>query len=268
MTCERNPEMAVVEDYLLDFLSRVPAALGQGMRYALFPGGRRLRPAVVLQLGQAMRVAAAKLVAGAAAVEMIHGYSLVHDDLPELDGDLLRRGLPSVHRAFGHAQGLLIGDALQCGAFQLLMQTRDLEDHERCLVTQELATAAMAMAAGQYQELSLQHNCDEETLLGMYAGKTGALFGASWTIPAIMSGRLERMEAFRRHGVDFGVAFQLLDDLHDLPVDQRKGMASHPILFGSNATNARLGDLMERCRQFLANHGMQSVLDELLGLIT
>lgn len=263
-----GPEVLImdgVEQCLRDCLSRAPAALAQGMRYALFPGGRRVRPTVVLQLGQSMGVPLAKLSIGAAAIELIHSYSLVHDDLPELDGDVLRRGLPSVHRAFGHAQGLLIGDALQSLAFQSLVQSKGLEDQERCLMSQELATAALAMAAGQYQELSLERCCDEAILLDMYAGKTGALFGACWTIPVILSGRLEQVQAFRQHGVDFGVAFQLLDDLHDLSSDQHKGMLSHPILFGSQATLARIEALKERCEHFLAHYGMPAVLHGLLG---
>lgn len=245
-----------------------PTPLSQGMDHALFPGGRRLRPAVVMRLGEALGVSACKLVPAAAAVEMVHGYSLVHDDLPELDGDAVRRGKPSVHVAFGHAQALLIGDALHSGAFRLLLEAPGLDDQARCLVTHELAMAAAEMAAGQFQELLLTAGSDEKTLLDMYGGKTGALFGAAWAIPAVLSGVRDQAGSFRRQGVRFGMAFQLQDDLHDLPQDQREGKISHPILFGSATTEALLADLLGEARQFLdAACGLPSVLDELWELI-
>ena len=256
-----------VERCLQDFIAGLPQGLGEGMYYALFPAGKRLRPAVMMRLGQALGVPVDKLLAGAAAVEMIHGYSLVHDDLPELDGDLLRRGRPSVHVAFGHAQALLIGDALHSGAFQVLGQDAALQDHERCAVVHELATAALGMVAGQYQELSLSARFSEENLLEIYRGKTGALFGACWAIPAILADVAELVEPCRRHGVGFGVAFQLLDDLQDLHDDRQKGMCSHPIAHGEEATRALLHDVLQEISQFLADHELPGVLDDLLGLI-
>lgn len=256
-----------VERCLQDFIASQPQALGEGVYYALFPAGKRLRPAVMIRLGQALGVPVDKLFAGAAAVEMIHGYSLVHDDLPELDGDLLRRGRPSAHVAFGHAQALLIGDALHSGAFWVLSQAAALQDHERCAVTHELATAALDMVTGQYQELSLSVRFSEEALLEIYRGKTGALFGVCWAIPAILAGRAELVEPCRRHGMKFGVAFQLLDDLQDIHDDRQKGMFSHPIAHGEEATRALLHDVLQDTRQFLAEQELPGVLDELLGLI-
>lgn len=201
-----------------------PAGLGDAMRYAVLDGGKRLRPLLVMAACEAVDGSPAAALRVACAVELIHAYSLVHDDMPCMDNDILRRGKPTVHVKFGEAQALLAGDALQALAFELLTP----EDGSVAAATQAalcrmLAQAAgyQGMAGGQAIDLaSVGKALSSEQLHDMHRLKTGALLQASVMMGAAC-GKLTpaAQNALRDYGAAVGLAFQVVDDILDVTGD-------------------------------------------------
>jgi geranylgeranyl pyrophosphate synthase len=198
---------------------KVPARLAQAMRYALLSPGKRLRPALVLGAARAVGGDLDAALPGACAVEMIHAYSLVHDDLPALDDDDLRRGQPTVHRAFDEATALLTGDALLTEAIAMLSSAKKPRSKRKLRAVAELSRASGAggMIGGQLDDVELPGTQVElETLLSIHRRKTGRLIQASTAIGAILGGGSPReVRLLRRFGGEIGLAFQLVDDVID-----------------------------------------------------
>jgi farnesyl diphosphate synthase len=204
--------------------SDAPAGLGEAMRYAVLDGGKRLRPLLVLAAAEAVRGHPDHALRAACAVELIHAYSLVHDDMPCMDNDVLRRGKPTVHVQFGQAQALLAGDALQALAFELLLPGEDtMPPLTSARLARMLATAAGAqgMAGGQAIDLaSVGLALDQPALENMHRKKTGALLLASVLMGAT-TGAADgaALEALRVYGAALGLAFQVVDDVLDVVAD-------------------------------------------------
>ena len=216
-----------VEAALSDWVPlSAPAGLGEAMRYAVLDGGKRLRPLLTL--------AAARAVAGATdvpaalrsacAVELIHAYSLVHDDMPCMDNDVLRRGKPTVHVAYGEAQALLAGDALQALAFELLTP----DDGSVAPAVQARLCAALARAAGHHgmaggQSIDLAHvglAMTEAALRDMHRRKTGAMLEVSVHMGALSAGADgPTLACLQRYAQAIGLAFQVVDDILDVTAD-------------------------------------------------
>ena len=202
-----------------------PASLLEAMRYAVLDGGKRLRPLLVLAAAQACGAAQAEAALRAAcAVELIHAYSLVHDDMPCMDNDVLRRGKPTVHVRFGQAAALLAGDALQALAFELLTpDSAVLSPLEQAVLCRLLARAAgsAGMAGGQAIDLaSVGQGLTEDQLREMHRLKTGALLQAS-VLMGVACGQAPRAAglALGRFGAAIGLAFQVVDDILDVTAD-------------------------------------------------
>ena len=203
-----------------------PAGLGEAMRYAVLDGGKRLRPLLTLAAARAV-AGPAELPAAlrsACAVELIHAYSLVHDDMPCMDNDVLRRGKPTVHVAYGEAQALLAGDALQALAFELLTP----EDGSVAPVVQARLCAALARAAGHHgmaggQAIDLAHvgvAMSETALRDMHRRKTGAMLEVSVHMGALSAGADDpTLACLKRHAQAIGLAFQVVDDILDVTAD-------------------------------------------------
>ncbi len=201
-----------------------PAGLGEAMRYAVLDGGKRLRPLLVLATAQAVGGAPEAAMRAACAVELIHAYSLVHDDMPCMDNDVLRRGKPTVHVQFGEPQALLVGDALQALAFELLTPEVGIDPAMSNALCRLLARAAGAhgMAGGQAVDLaSVGRVLDQPTLERMHRLKTGALLQASVLMGAACgaSPDARAVDHLRRFGASLGLAFQVVDDILDVTAD-------------------------------------------------
>jgi farnesyl diphosphate synthase len=205
-----------------------PARLGEVMRYAVLDGGKRLRSLLVLAAAEAVQGHAEAALRAACAVELIHAYSLVHDDLPCMDDDVLRRGKPTVHVRYGEAQALLAGDALQALAFELL--TPDMPDDGtvppamQARLCRLLARAAggQGMAGGQAIDLaSVGQRLTEPELRAMHELKTGALLQASVRMGAACSDGVApaAQAALDDYGAAIGLAFQVVDDILDVTAD-------------------------------------------------
>jgi len=220
----RGRHQATVEDALSAWVAPdAPAGLGEAMRYAVLDGGKRLRPLLVLGTSEAVGGAAEAALRAACAVELIHAYSLVHDDMPCMDNDVLRRGKPTVHVQYGQAQALLVGDALQALAFELLTPETGVEPAVACALSRLLARAAGAhgMAGGQAVDLaSVGQALDQPALEQMHRLKTGALLQASVLMGAACGAPgAPAVEQLQRFGASIGLAFQVVDDILDVTAD-------------------------------------------------
>jgi farnesyl diphosphate synthase len=225
-----SPHLRQVEQALMQWIDpAAPAGLGEAMRYAVLDGGKRLRPLLVLAAAQAVggtpNDTNQAALRAACAIELIHAYSLVHDDMPCMDNDVLRRGKPTVHVQFGQAQALLAGDALQALAFELVTpQDASVPAQVQAALAGLLARAAgyQGMAGGQAIDLaSVGLALTEAQLRQMHRLKTGALLLCSVQMGAVCAGQPEGrvMDALTRYGESLGLAFQVVDDILDVTAD-------------------------------------------------
>ena len=238
-----------------------PSQLFAAMRYSTLGGGKRMRPLLVYAAGCALGVDLDALDAPAAAVEMIHAYSLIHDDLPAMDDDELRRGKPTCHIAFGEATAILAGDALQAMAFEVLGRAVPLSESAKSRMVMRLALACgpTGMAGGQAIDLaSVGKSLDVAALDRMHAHKTGALILASVMLgaDAALCTDPKALQAFERYGRNFGLAFQIHDDILDIEgdtavigkpqgSDQARGKPTYPAAIGLEASKARCLELKQ-----------------------
>ena len=240
---------------LLPSADTVPGRLHEAMRYSVFAGGKRLRPVLVLAAGEACGAPADGLLPAACAVELVHAYSLIHDDLPAFDDDELRRGKPTSHKIYGEAMAILAGDALQTLAFAHLARSAATADDPRPWVAAigELADAigSLGMAGGQCLDIEAEEgSLDLESLQQLHTLKTGALLTACVRIGAHLGGADARtLGALTSYGWAIGLAFQVVDDILDVKgsvqdlgkepgVDADRGKATYPALLGLDASRA------------------------------
>ncbi len=200
--------------------AEAPGGLGEAMRYGVLDGGKRLRPLLVLAAAQAAQGPTQAAMRAAVAVELIHAYSLVHDDMPCMDNDVLRRGKPTVHVKFGQAQAMLAGDAMQALAFEVLTPDEGVEPAMQARLCRLLARAAghAGMAGGQAIDLaSVGKPLAEDVLRDMHRRKTGALLQASVQMGAACGTVDQRAwQALAEFGATIGLAFQVVDDILDV----------------------------------------------------
>src|SRR5204862_4379020 len=214
-----------VERYLGDmrFLSAAPqtAGLEEAMRYSLLAGGKRIRPVLALATAHAIHRDPVGVLPLAAAIELIHTYSLIHDDLPSMDDDDLRRGRPTCHVKFGEATATLAGDALQTLAFQTIAEDKNLSADTRVLVISELARGAgtpQGMVAGQARDLEAEsQDVGADELEGIHQLKTGALIVAAARCGGIIAGVKDgELSSINEYAAGLGLLFQITDDLLDV----------------------------------------------------
>ncbi|MGV6850778.1 MAG: polyprenyl synthetase family protein [bacterium] len=211
---------AQLERYLPP-ISQSPNKLHEAMRYSVLGGGKRIRAQFVYASGIACGAQVEQLDASAAAVEIIHAYSLIHDDLPAMDDDDLRRNKPTCHIAFDEATAILAGDALQALAFQLLCENDLINAEQRCQMTQNLAIAcgSLGMAGGQALDLdAVGIKLDEAALSQMHKLKTGALIHSSIRLGYLTANpqQPQLIEALDQYATALGLAFQVHDDILDV----------------------------------------------------
>lgn len=221
---EHQKHIEAVLDTQLPARGRAPETLHEAMRYATLGGGKRVRALLVYATGELSGAAQTPLDAAASAVELIHAYSLVHDDMPCMDDDMLRRGKPTVHVEFDEATALLVGDALQTQAFQVLATSGLIADASRQLKMVEVlarASGSRGMAGGQALDLAaVGQDLQREELEFMHIHKTGALIRAAVQLGALCgSTDTAGLEALDRFAKTIGLLFQVVDDILDAEAD-------------------------------------------------
>jgi len=250
-----------------------PAGLGLAMRYGVLDGGKRLRPLLVLAACEAVHGARGAAMRAAVAVELIHAYSLVHDDMPCMDNDVLRRGKPTVHVQFGEAQAMLAGDAMQALAFEVLTpdEAADMAPALQARLCALLARSAghAGMAGGQAIDLaSIGVALDEQALRDMHRRKTGALLQASVLMGAACGpGEPRAWDALAQYGAAIGLAFQVVDDILDVTQasetlgktagkDAHHDKPTYVSLMGLDAARRHALELRDEARAALARSGL------------
>ena len=267
---ERAATVEAVLDRLLTAPDEPSRDIYEAMRYMALGAGKRLRPALVLLAAEACGGSAEEALPAAAAVEMIHTYSLIHDDLPAMDNDDLRRGRPSCHKAFGEAMAILAGDALLTEAFRVLaVEVADAARSRRLAGELARAAGASGMVGGQVADLKaeLNRSADEQILSLIHRRKTGCLIEASVAMGAISAGAGEHYErSLRQYGLHLGLAFQIADDVLDVTStaeelgktpgkDVAAGKATYPAVVGLDAARARADELAAEAVAHLARFG-------------
>lgn len=272
-----------VEEALDRLLPRPHALHGrihEAVRYAIFAGGKRLRPFLVLEGGKIYGVPGDRALRAAAAIEAVHTYSLVHDDLPCMDDDDLRRGQPTVHKAFDEATAVLAGDALLTVAFEILADPATHPSGDvRCRLIQRLAQAAGSdgMIGGQMIDMQAPERAlDPEDVMTLQRLKTGALFEFACEAGAILGeAPAAERDRMRRYAADLGLAFQIADDLLDVTgtteklgktagKDVEQGKATLVSVYGIDGARQKAAALAENAAALLAGHGpVAALLQEL-----
>jgi geranylgeranyl diphosphate synthase type II len=255
-----------------------PKEIHEAVRYSVFAGGKRLRPILVLAATEAAGGQVEQALPAAAAIELIHTYSLIHDDLPAMDDDDFRRGRPTCHKVYGEAMAILAGDALLTQAFILLSGEPSwarVDAKARLRVIHEIAQAAgsKGMVGGQVVDiLQEDQEVDLPTLQYLHTHKTGTLIRACLRVGGILaSAAPEQMEALTRYGERIGLAFQIVDDILDLEgslealgkragSDLRKKKATFPALVGIEESRQRAHRLVEEAKQALVVFGDRRVV--------
>ncbi|KJS14168.1 MAG: hypothetical protein VR67_01445 [Peptococcaceae bacterium BRH_c8a] len=263
-------------DQCLPSVNAYPPAIHQAVRYSVFAGGKRLRPILVLAGAEAVGGNTETVMPAACAVELLHTYSLVHDDLPAMDNDDLRRGQPTCHRAFGEAMAILAGDALLTSSFNVLAQlpqSAGVAPERVVRVISELAQAAgtQGLIGGQVVDLASEGDTvDEDMLEYIHTRKTGALIRVSVRAGAILSGASEaQLQKLTDYANSLGLAFQIVDDILDVvgdeqiigkPVgsDQRNQKATYPALFGLDAARQKATEAAETALSSLNSFGSEA----------
>ncbi len=251
----------------LRFRSASPdtARLEEAMRYSLMAGGKRIRPVLALATARAIGVDPARVLPLAAALELIHTYSLIHDDLPAMDDDALRRGRPTCHVAFGEDVAILAGDALYAEAFRHLLTQQQGEPAAVLAAAGELAgaTGVDGMVGGQYLDVASVAGSPAELRM-LHELKTGRLIGASVACVLLLSGMEQAATtAYRRFAAELGVLFQIVDDILDVTgtdaalgkpqgSDERHGKRTYVTEFGLGGARKLAGDCHDKARASLA----------------
>jgi geranylgeranyl diphosphate synthase type II len=249
-----------------------PSTIHEAMRYSVFAGGKRLRPMLALFGCEAAGGTPEDAMPGAVALELIHTYSLVHDDLPAMDDDDYRRGRPTCHKVYGEAIGILAGDALLTHAFQVLADqtAAGVPALRRLRMIAEIAAAAgsVGMVGGQTMDIQAEGTVLEPAaLLTLHSKKTGALLRASLRAGGLAGGADETALAhLTRYGERLGLAFQIVDDILDIEgnsaemgktagSDQRKHKATYPAVFGLEASRQEAARLLGEAREAVRPFG-------------
>ncbi|MBI4749491.1 MAG: polyprenyl synthetase family protein [Acidobacteria bacterium] len=272
----RREEINACLERLMPSTSTPPTRLHEAMRYSVFAGGKRLRPLLVIAAGEAFEGNLNYLLPTGCAFEMLHTYSLIHDDLPAMDNDDLRRGMPTCHKQFDEATAILAGDALLTWAFQVLaeMEVPPALIERKIRVIAELAQAGgtvNGMIGGQMADIQAEGQpIDADMLAYIHRSKTGALIRAAVVCGGHMAGTTEdEIRILGRYGECIGLAFQIADDILDVTStsealgktpgkDVAAGKATYPALFGLDASRQKAREVVDEAVDLVAPLGRRT----------
>lgn len=254
----------LIDSFLKEYFSSpsTPSILGESITYSLFAGGKRIRPILCLAAYEACDGDSEDILPFASSIELIHTYSLIHDDLPAMDNDDLRRGKPTNHKVFGEGMAILAGDGLLTEAFYMMsnsLSNKNIKNTALIRAIKEIAfvSGIHGMVGGQAQDLIAENSePDKETLSFIHKHKTGALISGSLRAGAILANCTKpSLSAITRYGENIGLAFQVIDDILDIEgdtaelgktagSDERKKKMTYPALYGIEESREKAGELI------------------------
>jgi len=244
-----------------------PSIIHKAMRYSVFAGGKRIRPILTLATAELFRKDTESVIKTACGIELIHTFSLIHDDLPCIDDDDFRRGKPSNHKVFGEAIALLAGDALLVSGFNLIIENSEIKEIKKQSVLKLLKEVSFYigtenMLGGQVEDITLNNeNITKENLIDLYTKKTAALICLSIRAGAILSGaNKKQLLALNKYGENIGLAFQIIDDILDIMQDQRDvGKPTYANKYGIKESKSESERLIKEAKDSLKifNHKTQ-----------
>lgn len=251
-------------DWLIPATGRGPQSLRDAMRWSLFAGGKRLRPSLVLAIGRNFGAEDTHLLRAASAIEMIHTYSLIHDDLPSMDDDDLRRGRQTCHVKYGESTAILAGDALQALAFQTIAESRKLEADLKIELISGLGKAAASMVVGQQLDLEAERRqITHQELEAIHRNKTGALIEFAMDAAGMIARcSNDDQSLLNQFGEKIGLLFQIVDDLLDVTAttetlgktagkDASSGKATYPSVIGLAPSKKLANDVADQAIEIL-----------------
>ena len=252
----------IIDKALDDFLpleESPPSIIHKAMRYSVFSGGKRLRPILTLATAELLGKEIEIVLSLACGIELIHTFSLIHDDLPCIDNDDFRRGKPSNHKVFGEDIALLAGDALLVSGFELIIknaEVRNIKKQSILEVLREISSyiGTKNMLGGQAEDINMEkEDIDRDYLFTMYSKKTAALICASIRGGAILSGANQRqLKALTKYGENIGLAFQITDDIIDIMQDQREmKKPTYPQKYGIKEAKIEVERLVKEAKKSL-----------------
>lgn len=274
-----NDKRNIIDKALDEFLpseEKSPSIIHKAMRYSVFSGGKRLRPILTLATAELLGEKIEMVLNAACGIELIHTFSLIHDDLPCIDNDDFRRGKPSNHKVFGEAIALLAGDALLVSGFEMIVKNAELKGIKKQSILKVIKEISYYigtdnMLGGQVEDINPENkNITKEDLYNMYMKKTAALICASIRAGAILSDANQRqLKALTRYGENIGLTFQIVDDILDIMQDQREmGKPTYPNKYGIKESKIEAERLVIEAKNSLKifNH-KEEVLNNLADYI-
>ena len=264
---QRHARINNALDQYLPQATLAPKRLHEAMRYSVLNGGKRMRPLLVYTVGETCGADLNALDFPASAIELVHAFSLIHDDLPGMDNDDFRRGKPTCHKAFGEALAILAGDALLVLAFQLLSSNNFVDPQTRINMINVItvASGSLGMAGGQAIDIE-NTNLNLAQLEQMYVLKTGALLSASVQLGALAAGvSQDILQLLDRYAYCLGLAFQIQDDIFDLEEIERK--ITYPALVGVEKSQQKIKELHAEIAETLGQIPNAERLNELTNYI-
>jgi len=264
-------------DEYLPSEEKSPSIIHKAMRYSVFGGGKRIRPILTLVTAELFGKDSESVIKASCGIELIHTFSLIHDDLPSIDNDDFRRGKPSNHKVFGEAIALLAGDALLVSGFDLIIKNSEVKEIKKQSILKIIKetsfyTGTENMLGGQVEDVALKNeDVTKEDLINLYMKKTAALICLSIRAGAILSEAKKRqLKALTKYGKNIGLAFQIVDDMLDIMQDQRDtGKLTYANKFGMKESNSESERLIKEAKDSLKifNHKaeiLKSLADYLL----
>lgn len=257
-----SDKKSIIDKALDDFLpseESPPSIIHKAMRYSVFNGGKRLRPILTLATAELLGKEIEMVLNLACGIELIHTFSLIHDDLPCIDNDDFRRGKPSNHKVFGEAIALLAGDALLVSGFEFIVKNAEIKNIRKQSILKVLKEISYYigtknMLGGQVEDINMENeNINRDYLYKMYLKKTAALICASIRGGAILSGANQRqLKALTRYGENIGLAFQITDDIIDIMHDQREmKKPTYPQKYGFKEAKIEVERLIKEAKKSL-----------------
>ncbi len=265
-------------DEYLPSEEKSPSIIHKAMRYSVFGGGKRIRPILTLSTAELFGKDSKSVLQAACGIELIHTFSLIHDDLPCIDDDDFRRGKPSNHKVFGEAIAVLAGDALLISGFNLIIKNSEVKEIKNQSILKLIKEISFYigtenMLGGQVEDISLKdEDITQEDLINLYMKKTAALICISIRAGAILCGANQRqLKALSRYGENMGLAFQIIDDMLDIMQDQRDiGKPTYANKFGLKKSKIECARLINEAKESLEIFGykaatLKSLADYLLA---